>query len=491
MNDPSIGRSEIRNLIAPSGVYLAAHVAYLAASFISLPLLTRALSRDDYGLLSLVFALAGVLTLLGRLGFPQATLRFHSERVLQGGAAAGSRLSDSMLGASLLSGLLVGAAVLAAAAWFEAAGAPSRALGLRLAALVAAIRIPTGVICDLYRATERPVALSATRLATRYATIGMFLFFLTRGELDALAVIVATVVVELAVLSLCTFELRRRGTIRVPLPSRHFVAGAMSFGLPLAVAGAIKSLLDYSDRFLIGHFFDLGAVATYVVPYDFSSRLAEMLCEPVRMAAVPVAYRLWSMGGRETTGRFASQVLTYLVALAIPVGALFVALDRPLIELVASERYGSSASLTPYLVPGIFLGEMNVIASLGLAVQGRTRVIARNAALALALNVALNLVLLPAWGLVGAAVATTVAALVQAGFTYRDSHRLLDLRIDPRVVGTALLATAAMLLVVLVLMPTSPTLVLDLALRGGAGAATAALCFYVLDANLRSPTEAS
>ena len=74
----------------------------------------------------------------------------------------------------------------------------------------------------------------------------------------------------------------------------------------------------------------------------------------LKLALLPVIFRLWESDGRAATSDFVSQVFTYSVAVAILGGALFLALSEQLIVLLTSAKYSSSAPLMAYLLPVIF-----------------------------------------------------------------------------------------------------------------------------------------
>ncbi len=128
---------------------------------------------------------------------------------------------------------------------------------------------------------------------------------------------------------------------------------------------------------------------------------------------------------------------------------------------------------------------MNFIAIAGLTIQKRTAVLAMNVCLAALFNLALNLLLVPRYGLAGAALATTVAYAALLAANYARSRSVLRLRVDGAIVGRSLVASAAMLLLVAHAGRAEWPVLLDVAVRGALGAAAIALCFWLLDVDLR------
>jgi O-antigen/teichoic acid export membrane protein len=357
-----------------------------------------------------------------------------------------------------------------------------------VASLIIVIRAVLGVVYQIYRGQDRAVAYSIAQLATRYAPLAMAIAILLAYGLTAYEVIVATAVGEGLVVIVCLAEFAARGILGRPTLSRWHVNAAFSYGAPLAVGTYATFLLDYGDRFLIERFLGLDAVATYAVPYDLVSMLAATVFGSVKLALLPIIFRLWESDGRAVTSDFVSQVFTYSVALAIPGAVLFVAVSGDLIVLLTSAKYSGSAALTAYLLPGVFMGEMNFLLASGLLVNGSTGALALLSLSSGVVNIVLNLVLLPRWGLVGAASATTMAyALLMLG-TYFMSRRALELHIKPLTLAVSLLATAVMMISLRMVGQISTQPALNLFVRGTIGAVIAGLCMSVLDRKIREQT---
>jgi O-antigen/teichoic acid export membrane protein len=298
-------------------------------------------------------------------------------------------------------------------------------------------------------------------------------------------VIVASVVGEAVVAAACLIDLARRGSIGFPRLRWDILKEASAYGVPLAAAGSATLILDYGDRFLIERFLDVSAVATYAVPYDLAQSLAAGLFAPVRLAVVPVIFRLWANDGPEVTSAFVSDLFTYLVAFSIPIAALFLVLSEDLIVLLASAKYRDAAHLIPYLLPGVFLAELNFLIATAMTVEKRTLGLAVLVLVAGIGNIVLNLIAIPLWGLVGAALCTTVAYAGLVVATYVRTLPVLGLRLRAGLIAKSVLATAIMAGLVSALGPLSSARFLDLAARGSVGVVVAAGCLWALDRDLR------
>jgi O-antigen/teichoic acid export membrane protein len=466
-------------IVTASGTYFAAQALLLLAGLISMPVTTRLLSKSEYGLLSVAFTAAAVLSLIGRLGLGDAALRLYSEYRQQTGA----RLRE--LCESLLSGTFIASALVALGV-AVAIGRPGGEWSpvVVLVAVLVLVRAVSTVVFEIQRAQERAFAYALSQLGIRYGTTVVAVAAMLVWARTAVAVIAAALLVEVAMLGWRLAELRRQGLIVRPRLSPALRA-ALSYGLPLALAGSARYVLDYGDRLLIERMLGLEAVAIYSVPYDLSHRLGDALMLPVQLAAVPLLFRLWGEKGPEAASRMASQVLTYVIALGAPVVVLYLLYNQAVIVLLASTKYAASSDLTPYLLPGILLERLSFVVVVGLTVQKRTVSLALILCAAAMLNLILNLLLIPLWHLTGAAIATTTAYAAMFMAQYWMSRTSIRLRVDGVVVAKAAAATAAALALLSVTDRIGSSGVADLAISVVAGGAAAFAVFALLDARLR------
>jgi len=477
--------SGYRQAFTSSGVYFLFQGLGMAAGLVSLPILTRALTKEQYGLVNLTFATVGILALVGRLGFAEATTRFYYARSQQGLRQL-QEFCGTMLAGSLVSGSVVAVGTLIVLQWWVPQGTTAHCL--RVASLIVIIRAVLGVVYQIYRAQERALAAAIAPLAARYVGLAVAVGIHLAHGLEAYEVIVASVVGEGLVAVICLSGLATRGIFGRPTLSRSHLSAAFAYGAPLSVGLYSSFVLDYGDRFLIERFLGLDAVATYVVPYDLVGALSLAVFGSLKLALLPVIFRLWESDGRAATSGFVSQVLTYSVAVAILGGALFLASSEELLVLLTSAKYRSSAPLMAYLLPGVFMGEMNFLVASGLLVTGGTFKLAGLSVAGAAVNLLLNLWMLPRWGLAGAAWATTSAYGLLMLATYLVSRRSLDLRVKPPVLAAALLSTACMSLGLTMLGRVSALPAVDLFARGIVGAVIAAVCMSLLDRQIRQQT---
>jgi len=108
--------------------------------------------------------------------------------------------------------------------------------------------------------------------------------------------------------------------------------------------------------------------------------------------------------------------------------------------VLAGERYAPGLVVIPWFAAAfVMLGSVCIAAS-GIYIDKRPRALAKWVAVAFVLNVSLNLLTVPKWGLVAAAVVTFFSMTVQCLGVYWEAHKTLPVKPPIRVVASSLIA---------------------------------------------------
>jgi O-antigen/teichoic acid export membrane protein len=214
------------------------------------------------------------------------------------------------------------------------------------------------------------------------------------------------------------------------------------FGLPLVPTALFLWTTNFSDRFFLVKLTDAAEVGLYSVGVRIASAMV-LLLTAFRLAWPAFAYSIESDEEAKRTYAF---VLTYLTLIASWV-ALGLALLAPwLVDVLATEEFAEASRVVgPLAFAAVAFGGYIVIA-IGSGRARRTQFNWVVTGAAAALNVTLNLVLIPPYGMMGAAVATVAAYSVMfLGMAWWSQH-VYPVPYQWRRVGTA--AAAAVVLAV-------------------------------------------
>ena len=396
------GRTYLRSVFVRNVTStFVAQLLILALSFGNGAVLARWLGPERRGMLSLALLVPGTLILLVNAGVPVANVYFAGSRRLSVPRLAASSVTFALLGT--LAGLGI-TALLAVTGWLSGL-IPGLDWPLLL---VAMLMLPLGLLggsfAAIFQGLQRVITVGWVNLAQVGIGFVLTLFFVVALRWQEAGGLLAAVGGALAGLMLWGVLLRRMGAALRPRWEPAALRSMASYGLR-GQAGNILQFLNYRlDMFVVNYF--LGA--TEVGVYNVAVLLAELLWQFPNAVAFVIFPRAAAATpeqlNRSTPGVF--RVTLAITAL----GALLLALvGRPLILTIYSAAFGGAYVPLLLLLPGIVLLGGGKVLTSEIAGRGYAHYNSINAALALVLTILLDLLLIPRFGVAGAAAASSVA----------------------------------------------------------------------------------
>ena len=428
--------AQMKRLGRHSAVYgLGGIVSRVLAVFL-LPLYTRYLDTADLGAVGLIVALSAVLVTVLRLGISSAFFRFYFDSSDPAQRRLVVRTAFWFTLASATAGLAAGVLL---------AEPLADLLGLDDANLVRAgfvgvwAQMNYEQLTSLFRAEERSTEFVLASLANIAVTIGATILLVVVWEQGALGVIVGNFVGTLTVyLALLAVHREQLGLQF----SRPLLREMNRFGIPLVPAALALIVVNFSDRFFLVHLASLAEVGLYEIGVRIASAMV-LLLTAFRMAWPAFAYSIEDDAEAKRTYAF---VLTYLVAVASWLALALGLLAPWLVRLLTQPEFYEGERVVAPLAFGGMAYAAYIVMAIGVGRTKRTQFNWVITGVAAAVNVVLNLILIPPYGIMGAAVATVVAYVVMfLGMTWY-AQRVFPTPYQWRRVATAAGAAVALLL---------------------------------------------
>ncbi|HEY8368359.1 MAG TPA: flippase [Thermodesulfobacteriota bacterium] len=417
----------------------------LAVAVVAIPPLVSHLGTDRFGLLAIIWTAIGYFGLFD-LGLGLALTRLVAERLGQGRTEALPRIVWTAIALMGALGLTAAVSVAAAAPWLVRgvlAVPPALQGEAELALMILAATLPFVILSAAFigvlEAHQDFAAINTVRIPVGALTfLGPLIAVQHAPSLvAATGVLAATRLLAcLAYLAQC---LRRMPTLRSPAFDRTLVRPLVAFGGWLTVSNLVSPLMVHFDRFVIGALLTMSAVAYYATPYEVVTRFRVV---PVAMVAVlfPALATAFA-SDRTRLSRLFGRAAGALLLVMLPLMAL-VALFAPegLALWLGPEFAANSAGVLRWLAVGVFVNSLGRVGQTLVQGVGRPDVGAKLHLLeAIPYAVALWL-LIPRFGILGAAAAWTGrVALDTAALLWIGGRLVPALRRETR---RALLLTA-------------------------------------------------
>lgn len=389
-----------RQLVA----YGTADVVVLAISFLLLPIYTRVLTPREYGALALLLVIEAVLKIINRWGLDAAFLRFYYEcpddeqrRSLSGTIAGFIALVNGAIAVLLL--------VLAAPINRVLFESLEFVWPYRLLILNGYLSTFLFLPFTLLRIQERATRFASLTFAQSFGTIVLRLILVVGLRLGLFGIMAADVAITVTMLAVLSPQLRR-------MVAWHFaptrLRELLAYGFPYVPNGVLTHVMGMGDRFILGMYMPLRDVGFYLIAGSVAS-LVKYFPVAFDVAWTPFAYD--SMQRRDAAPLFARMATYAFTVLAFSMVALS-GLAGPLILLLLPPEYGPVAPLVPLLVLAMGVQTMRSLPGTSLNIAKKTAVYPTVTAFGAALSLAAYFLLIPGYGMFGAAVALLVSQLL-------------------------------------------------------------------------------
>lgn len=181
----------------------------------------------------------------------------------------------------------------------------------------------------------------------------------------------------------------------------------VEYTVPIAATNTSRILDHHIDTLLVGYFLSPVAVSYYVIGGQIVNFMETPL-SALQFTLSPTFGAQKAAGNIERISRIYEEALMNGLLLYVPAGAGVILVAEPTIRLVFGPDYSGAAAVLQVLGIFVILKAIIKVSDNGLDYLGRARERAIARAVTAVLNVALNIVLIPTIGVVGAAIATVM-----------------------------------------------------------------------------------
>lgn len=413
-------------------------------------------------MLALLAAIEAPVKLFFRWGVDGAFMRYWYEYE---DTAARQRLASTLFFFLLaVNGILLAAAVAAAPFMSERLlGVSGFTLALQLLLLNTFSIGFTFIPFHVLRIQNRPGEFSALTFGRSAATLVLRLVLVVGFGQGVLGIVITDLVVTAV---LMTIMLKWFAPLIRPVFSRDMLSKALAFGLPRVPHGFALQIMSVADRFILERFRNVAEVGVYSIGVSFG------LIPKIALGAFEYAWApfYYATSREPDARRVFTTVTTYGVAALGLMTAGLAAIAEDLLRVMTKGEFVAAAPIVGWTALGVFFYGIYLLTSIGLNITSNTKYYPVSTSIGAAVNVALNLALVPTHGMIGAAWANGAAYAIQAAIAYRLSQRVYPISYEggriARAVGSAVIAFAIALL-----LPRMPAVAGVLA-RGATVAAT-------------------
>ena len=391
-------RQALRRLTGESLIYGLGQVSGRAVGLLLVPILTRVLTPEAYGLADLVMAYSQIALLVLVFGMDASLARHIYD---QPNREARIRMISTSLMFRVVSGTVV--ALLLALLAIPVVAPLVAGEAYRKYLIIGAVTLPFTLLGlfanDVLRVTFQPWKFIALNLVQTVAVGGITLYLVLARDLGVVGVLYGKLAGDALTAVLGLVLCRHLVGWRF---HRATLRRMLTYGLPLVPVALGYGIIAAADRFFLQRTHSLDAVGVYAVAVKFFA-LASMGVAAFHLAFSPFAY---ARARDPESPRLFARVYSLYVAVA-SLGALLISAFAPeIVSLLAPGAYAAAAAPALWLTFAAVAQGAYYVGGLGISLSLRTTLLIGTVGGAALIAVLANAALTPALGPSGAAAAT-------------------------------------------------------------------------------------
>jgi len=410
----------IKNLIKDVGVYLPAQIVPAVVGLISIPIITRLFSPEEYGNYILVTATVGVLSaIIGWL--PMSIIRFYPvyERDGKLDEFYGNIIKLTII--SILVASLIASGILVILK-------PHISMKLYslmwIGILVFMLTSGLGVLLQFLRAKRQVSWYSGFTIWNSIAAISFGILLIMAFHFGVNGLLLGSVL-SLAIAFPFLWKKAIEGVSLSPKGiSFPLMLEMAKYGFPLVTANLAAWILSLSDRYVLEFFRGSKEVGIYSVSYGISENSIMLLATLFMLASGPILMNIWEKEGEKKSQEFVSRVTRYYLIICLPAMVGLSVLAKPLIGILTAQEYYEGYRIIPLVTSGVLLLGLQQRFQAGPLFYKRTHFIMFSIIASGLLNLGLNFLLIPQYGYMAAATTTLVSYVFLLFLMIVTSRRL-------------------------------------------------------------------
>lgn len=409
--------SDLKGLASSSLIYGVGSILIRSLNLIVLPLYTRHLSLEEYGLVAVVTTLGALLNLLLPLSLYSAIPRFYFE-------AKTEEERRRLIGTIWVAMIGFGFAL---AIFFELVGESVFKVLFpelsyepygRFAIWTSFFTLFSFTPLNIYQVREQPHNFVLWSGANLVCTVGLVLLFVVgfgqgaHGYLLGAFLASGLVAIPYALITLKLVD---------PAVNLKNLRKMLKYSVPLIPHGLASWGLTLADRTILQLFVPLSSIGLYSLGYQLGSIMV-MVSGAMANAWIPYFFKQVADHGGGANARL-SKLVTYYVLATTVVAMLLCLFAKEVVLVLTADVYHAAWQLVPIVVIGYFFNSLYFISSQFLLAKLKSHLLPITTVIAALFNLVLNFSFIPSYGIEAAAWSMLASFLIMFSLVFLAANK--------------------------------------------------------------------
>ncbi len=394
----------LRDLLKEGGLYTLANLLTRGINLFLIPFYTVYFSREDYGVIEILSVFTLFITNIFSLQFNQGIARYTPEPKLNERhkiefASTAILFSNGLLLLCTIAIVLFPDPVLNALSGDTKVPRDT----LSFAVITMFLNGVFYLFSTYLRFQRKSKAFTALNLAQALSGVILIFLMVIVWDMGINSIYLSYIIIVPIFILIQINLLKDHLVFRI---SRFKLKRLLSFCLPLIPAAIAVVVMNFSDRIYIKKYLDFGELGVYGMASKFSS-IITMIVGGFAMAITPILYEKQY---EESTKKEMNKIFRLFIGLG-SIGVLALSFfSKEFVTIFTDSDFHSAANVMPIMYVSAYSAGFAMF-SPGITLKRKTIITAVIVIFFAGLNIGLNHILVPKYGLSGAAVATLIAMI--------------------------------------------------------------------------------
>lgn len=426
-------------LAKDSAIYGVGNAVLRILALVTAPIFTRIFIPADYGIISLVASITSFLSLLLIFGMDSALpVSFYQYKKEQ--KTVISTGFWFLVGWSLLLVLLGG--VLSGLITNLIFHSQTYRLLLIIAFATAIFTLLINYAKAIFRLEFRAKTFALVSGIVAILSTGLMIFFVAFLHKGLVGYFIGSLVGTFLGFLLAIYLIRKDLLFSV---DRKHLKEMVAYGSMIVPASVSFYVFDLADRFFINHYWNLNELGLYSIAINITAMIT-FFSMALGQAWSPFVLQIYYKS-KKLFKEFVPRAFTYYILFFFILSVTLSLFGLELLKIFATPKfYGATRAIPPLTLAMVFSAS-NQVTALGISISRKTKYFALFSFLTALLNIGLNFLLIPRFGMIGAGWATASSYLFLTLSYYFTSQKFIPLEIDwQKIAKLVLLSTLVIFL---------------------------------------------
>ncbi|MBI4847299.1 MAG: oligosaccharide flippase family protein [Nitrospirae bacterium] len=426
---------ELKRLIKHSAIYFTGNVLNRLGIFLLLPIYTNHLTPDEYGTLELVFVTVAFIRIMLGVRLGHAILRFYFEykEEAERNKLVSTALASITFWCLVITGLLM---LLASPISGFIYNSVNYASLLRLGFLVMFFEVISEIPYAYFRAKEYSVLYVVSSLAQLLIRVALNIYIVVYLHKGVEGILTGNLFGAVAIWLFLNFFVYKSTGFALELSRMKDI---FKYSYPLILASIPGLVWRNIDRVFLGWYASLETVGLYALAIRFGMALRSFVLEPFQMNYGPFRFSIMK---QENAKEVYARTFTYFLFAVMFIGLFISSLSREVIEMMASKAFRDAYKVVPILVLSVIANGINYNFQTGLLIEKKTGYMPYISISSALFNIAALAILVPLYGMYGAALAVFISSCLEMFLTLWLSQKCYPVGFEFQRVIKIIAATA-------------------------------------------------